>query len=83
MIRGLWDSQVGAIIDVKLGDADADTYKYDPMTPLLARWENIKKYKDSKHCHDQQKQNSPFVISMDRMLGRKAQVMLSQLIQVM
>ena len=26
MIRGLWDSQVDATIDVKLGDADADMY---------------------------------------------------------
>ena len=28
MARGLWDCQVDVIIDVKLGDADADTYKY-------------------------------------------------------
>ena len=55
MVRGLWDCQVNAIIDVKLGDDDADTYKYEPMTSLLARWENIKKDKNGKHCHDQRK----------------------------
>ena len=38
MIKGLWDRQVEAIIDVKLGYADADTYKYKPMTVILARW---------------------------------------------
>ena len=39
MIPGLWDRQVDAIIDVKLGDGDdADTYKYEPMTALLAWW---------------------------------------------
>ena len=27
MIRGLWYRQFDAIIDVKLGDSDADTYK--------------------------------------------------------
>ena len=43
MIRYLWDRQVDAIIDVKLRDADADTYKYEPMTSLLYRWEKIKK----------------------------------------
>ena len=37
MIQVLWDRQVNAIIDVKLGDADAYTYKYEPMTALLAR----------------------------------------------
>ena len=43
MIPGLWYRQVNAIIGVKLGDADADTYKYEPMTVLLSRWEKIKK----------------------------------------
>ena len=55
IIRDLWDFQVNAIIDIKLGDADADTYKYDPITSLLARWEKIKKEKHGKHCHNQQK----------------------------
>ena len=27
MIQGLWNHQVNAIIDVKLGESDADTYK--------------------------------------------------------
>ena len=57
MIRGLWDCQVDAIIDVKLGDSDADTYKYKPMTSLLSRWENIEKDKHGKHCHNQRKKN--------------------------
>ena len=55
MIRGLWDCQANAITDVKLGDTDADTYKYEPMTALLARWEKIKKNKHGKHCHNQRK----------------------------
>ena len=55
MIWGLWDHQVNDIIVVKLGDADTDTYKYKPMTSLRSRWENIKKDKHGKHCHDQQK----------------------------
>ena len=53
MIRCLLDCQVDAIIDIKLGDNDADTYKYEPMTALLSRSENIKKDKHGKHCHDQ------------------------------
>ena len=83
MIQGLWDRQVNAIIDVKLGETDTDTYKYKPMTSLLARWENIKKDKNSKHWHNQRKHFSPFVISVDGMLGRESLVLLSQLSQVM
>ena len=37
MIQGLWDRQVEAIIDIKLGDADADSYTYKPMAALLTR----------------------------------------------
>ena len=65
MVRVLWDIQVDDIIDVKLGNADADTYKYDPMTYLLARWEKIKKDKHVKHCHDQWKHFFPFIISVE------------------
>ena len=54
MVCGLWDSQFDSIIDFNIGDADADTYKYAPMSLLLARWENIKKDKHGKHYHDQQ-----------------------------
>ena len=55
MVQGLWDRQVDAIIYVKIGEADADSYKYEPTAALLARWEMIKKYKHNKHCHDQRK----------------------------
>ena len=77
MVRGLLDCKFNAIIDVKLLDADADTYKYEPMTSLLDRWEKIKKDKHGNHCHDQLKPFSPFVLSVDEMLGREALVVLS------
>ena len=83
MVRGLWDRQVDTIIDVKIGDADADSYKYEPMAALLSRWETIKKDKHGKHCHDQWKHFSPFVLSLDGMQGREALVVISQLSQFM
>ena len=76
MVQGLWDRQVNAIIDVKLGDADADSYKYEPMTALLAWWEMTKKDKTGKHCHDQWKYFSPFVPTVGGMLGREALVLI-------
>ena len=79
MIRGLWDCQVEAIIVVKLGDADKYTYNYEPITSLLVRWENIKKDKHGKQCNDQRKHFSPFVLSVDGILGREALVLTSQL----
>ena len=72
MIQGLWDWQVEATIDVKLGNDDRDSYKYEPMAALLDRWETIKKDKHGKHYNDQRKHFSPFIISVDNMLGREA-----------
>ena len=83
MIRGLWNHQVDGIIDVKIGYVDTDTYKYDPMTSLLARWENIKKDNHGNHCHNQRKQFSPFVLSVDIMLWRETLFSISQLSRVM
>ena len=62
MIRCLWDFQVDAIIDVKIGDADVYTYSYKPTTSILDRWENNKKEKYGKICHDQREIFSPFVL---------------------
>ena len=54
-IQGLWDKKVEANIYVKLGDADADSYKYEPMAALLDQWEAIKKDKNGMKCNDQRK----------------------------
>ena len=82
MVQGLWDRQVDAIIDIKLGYADTNSYKYEPMETLLARWETIKTDNNSKHCHDQ-RIFPPFVLSVDRMLERESLVVLLKLSRVM
>ena len=69
MIRVLWGQQVKAIIDIKIGNADTDSYKYEPMTALLAWCETITKEKHGNHCNDQLKKNSPFVLSVYGFLG--------------
>ena len=83
MVQGLWDCHVDAIIDFKIGDSDADTYKYEPMTAFLTRWETIKKDKNVKHFHDQRNVFSLFVLSVDGMTGREVLVVLSQLSRLM
>ena len=82
MIRLLWDRQINAIIDIKLGNADADSYIFDPIVALLDWWEKIEKDKHSKHLHNQQKQFSPFFLSVDGILGSKSLVVLENLSQL-
>ena len=83
MIQGLWDFQVNATINLKLGDADVDKYKHNPMTKILARWGKTKKDKHGKHCNDQRKHFLAFVISVERMLDRDALLVLYRLSRVM
>ena len=82
MVQCLWYRQVDTIIDVKLGENDADSYKYEPIKELLSRWETIKKDNHGKNCHYQWKKSS-FFLSVYRMLGREDLVVLSKLSQVM
>ena len=49
------------------------------MDNLLDRWEKTNKYKHGKHCHEKRKHFSPFVISVDGMLGKEALVVLANL----
>ena len=39
MIQGLWDQQFEAIIDVKIGNTDDDSYKDELIAALLDSWE--------------------------------------------
>ena len=83
LIRVLWYRQNNAIIDVKLGNTDADTYRFEPMVTLPTWWEKRKKDKNGKHCHKQRKSISPSVLSVDGMLGMEALVILANLSQLM
>ena len=71
MIQVLWDRHTDSIIDVKLGNADADSYIFEPMVVLLAQWEKINKDKQGKNWHYKQKQIYLFISSVDGMLGRE------------
>ena len=37
MIPGIFDQQTDAIINIKLGNADADSYRVEPLEALLDR----------------------------------------------
>ena len=43
LVQGLWDHQVDTIIGFKIGDADAYSYKYEPLAALLSWWGNYQK----------------------------------------
>ena len=78
MIQGLLDQQADTIIEIEIGDADADYYKYEPMAALMDWQETIKKYNQSKHFHNQREHFYPFYLSVNRILGKEDLVALAQ-----
>ena len=70
-------------MDVKPGNADANTYRFEPMDKLLDRWEKTNKDKHSEHCHKQWKYFPQFVIYVDGMIGKESLVILANLIRLM
>ena len=83
LIQGLWELQTNAIIDVKIGDADADICMFEPTDKLLACWEKQKKDNNCNNCHEQRIFFYSFVNSIDGVLGKKALVVLANLSQLM
>ena len=82
-IQGPWESQIEAIIDIRLGDADAYTWKSFIMDKLLNGWEKTKKEKNGKDCYGQQRKFSPFVLSVDGMTSKESLVVLATLSRLM
>ena len=77
MIQGLLHQQAEAIIYVKLGNAEINSYKYDPMSVLLDRWETINK-KITLIPVAINGKIYLFAISIDGMLGRESLAMIAQ-----
>ena len=66
-----------AIIDVRIGDADANSWKPLTMHKLLEGWEKLKKDNNRKACYNQRRKVYPFVLSLDRTMGKEALVVLA------
>ena len=82
LIRGLWESKTDTIVVVRVGGSDCETHKKEPMKPLLDQWEKENTDKHSGNCHEKWKHLYPFVISIDGMIVREAQVVLKNLVQI-
>ena len=49
-IWGLWESHTEAIINVRFGDADAETWRSVRVEKFLAGWEKTNKDKHDQAC---------------------------------
>ena len=82
LIRGFWSSSTDCIVDVRLTDTDQPTYLPKSPFEVLELHEEEKKRKYAKKCCEQRRNFTPFVISVDGMIGKEAKSFLKQLAYV-
>jgi hypothetical protein len=79
LIRSLWANGTDCIIDVRMTDTDAPSYRNREPVKVLESQEREKKKKYLQPCLDQRRHFSPFVVSTDGMLGKEATTLLKKL----
>jgi hypothetical protein len=79
LVRGFWENGMDAIIDVRVVDTDAKSYNSRAPEKVLKSAEKVKKNKYLEHCLQQRRAFTPFVISVDGLLGYEAKNLLKRL----
>ena len=71
-VRGVWQSQVNALVDIRVADTDAPSHIERTVEAVLATSENEKRRKHSEAAEFRRATFSPFVVSVDGALSRDA-----------
>jgi hypothetical protein len=79
LIRGFWENGMDAIIDVRITDTDAKSYASRDPKKILHSQEKEKKKKYLDRCLLQRRAFTPFVVSVDGLIGYEASNLLKQL----
>jgi hypothetical protein len=79
LIRGLWAQGTDCTIDVRITDVDAKSNRSKDSDKVLAAHEREKKKKHLGACLEQRRHFSPFVASVDGLLGEEAKILLRKL----
>ena len=68
-VRGVWQPQDLALLDIRVIDTDATSYAARPVRSVLADAEGVKKRKYATACDDRRSAFTPFITSVDGALG--------------
>jgi hypothetical protein len=72
LLRGFWARGTDCIVDVRVTDTDAKSYRHRDPEKVILTQEKEKKRKYLEACLEQRCHFTPFVCSTDGMLGREA-----------
>jgi hypothetical protein len=79
LIRSFWDRATDLIIDVRVTDTDAKSYKSRTPAKVLESQEREKKKKYLEPCLQRRRHFTPFVVSADGLKGKEATAFLKRL----
>lgn len=79
LIRGLWEHQHSCIIDVRMTDPDAASYRTTPTDKILSNQEKEKKKKYHPTCQELRHHFTPFITTTDGQIGQEGNKMLTRL----
>ena len=79
LIRSFWDRATDLIVDVRITDTDAKSYKSRSPAKILESQEREKKKKYLEPCLERRRHFTPFVVSADGLKGKEATAFLKRL----
>ena len=79
LLRGLFESGTDCIIDVRIVDLNAQSYKDKDPLSVLKSLEKGKKRQYLRPCHAQRRHFAPFVVSTDGLLAPEAKAVLRRI----
>ena len=78
-IRGIWRPQTEALFDIRVVNTDAPSYVKCTVNAVLLTAEQEKKKKYQEAVQTRRATFTPFVVSVDGVLGREANVLIKRL----
>ena len=79
LIRGFWKAGADCILDVRVTDTDSKSYINRTPFKVLESQEKEKKRKYLEACLENRRHFTPFVLSVDGLLGREAKTFAKRL----
>ena len=79
LVRGFWTRGTDVIVDVRVTDTDAATYRSLLPSKVLEKQEREKKKKYLEPCLQARRHFTPFVVSADGLKGREAAVFMKRI----
>jgi hypothetical protein len=78
-VRGAWRPHTLALFDVRVMDTDAMSYASTSPQNALSNAEQVKKAKYAAACEQRRASFTPFVVSVDGVLGKEATAFIQRL----